>query len=320
MSFFEDTEDQIKEAEKNTLWTEHYRPKSLDDYIGNDFLKSKLKLFIDNGDIPHLLFHGRSGTGKSTAAKMIVNTIECDYLFINASDENNVETIRNKVKGFASTVGFKDKKIIVLDECDYISPQGQAILRNLMETFSKHCRFILTCNYPERIIEALQSRCQTFEVIPPSKKEIAIHISKILQKESVEFNPTDLVPIIDNAYPDIRKIINTCQLSSSKGKLVPDKKNTIESDYKNKIIDVLKKKNEPARNRFKEIRQIIANSRLQDFTDMYRALYDKLDEYVTEDNIPFVILIIADGLHRDALVVDKEIQFVSTISQILEVK
>ena len=135
----------------NTLWVEKYRPTTLDTYIGNEHLKSKVSMYLESGDLPHLLLYGRAGTGKTTLAKLLVNNIECDYLYINASDENNVETVRTKVKGFASTIGFKDMKVIILDECDYITPNAQAALRNLMETFSKHCRFILTCNFVERI-------------------------------------------------------------------------------------------------------------------------------------------------------------------------
>ena len=169
--------------EKNlshTLWVEKYRPSNLDTYIGNDHLKSKVSAYLESGDLPHLLLYGKAGTGKTTLAKILVKNIECDYLYINASDENNVETVRTKVKNFASTMGFKDYKIIILDECDYITPNAQAALRNLMETFSKHCRFILTCNFVERIIDPIQSRCQSFQIIPPSKKEVPKHIQDIL--------------------------------------------------------------------------------------------------------------------------------------------
>ena len=144
---------------EHTLWVEKYRPSNLDTYIGNDQLKSKVKVYLESGDLPHLLLFGKAGTGKTTLAKLLVNNIDCDYLYINASDENNVETVRSKVKNFASTMGFKDYKVIILDECDYITPNAQAALRNLMETFSKHCRFILTCNFVERIIDPIQSRC-----------------------------------------------------------------------------------------------------------------------------------------------------------------
>ncbi len=177
---------------EHTLWVEKYRPSNLDTYIGNDQLKSKVKVYLESGDLPHLLLFGKAGTGKTTLAKLLVNNIECDYLYINASDENNVETVRSKVKNFASTMGFKDYKIIILDECDYITPNAQAALRNLMETFSKHCRFILTCNFVERIIDPIQSRCQTFQVIPPNKNDVAKHLHTILTQESVDYDREDL--------------------------------------------------------------------------------------------------------------------------------
>ena len=167
MAFFEDKET---EEVNNSLWVEKYRPQKLDEYVGNEHLKTKVADYLQSGDVPHLLFFGKAGTGKTTLAKLIVNTIDCDHIIINASDENNVDTVRTKVKGFASTIGFRNSKIVILDEFDYMTPNAQAILRNLMETFSKHCRFILTCNYVEKVIDPIQSRCQTFQIVPPTKK------------------------------------------------------------------------------------------------------------------------------------------------------
>ena len=246
---------------------------------------------------------------------MIVNSINCDHIIINASDENNVDTVRNKVKGFASTVGFKDLKVIILDEFDYMTPNAQAILRNLMETFSKHCRFILTCNYVEKVIDPIQSRCQTFQIVPPTKKDVAVQISQILGKEGVSFEPKDLVPIIDSSYPDIRRIINTCQLNSSKGKLKLDTTSVIDSDIKTKIVEILKG-NDAKPNKWKNIRQSIADSRVQDFSEMYSYLYEKVDEY-GGSNTSNIILILSESQHKDALVVDKEITFMSCIIQIV---
>ena len=308
---FEFKEEQIN----HSLWVEKYRPSKLDDYVGNEHLKSKVSGYIENEDVPHLLFFGKAGTGKTTLAKLIVSSIECDFMMINASDENNVETVRNKVKNFASSMGFKKYKIIILDEFDYMTPQAQAILRNLMETFSRHCRFILTCNYIEKIIEPIQSRCQTFQITPPTKKDVAIQMSKILKSESVEFDPKDLVPIIDSSYPDIRKIINTCQLNSLKGKLQVDVQNLLENDYKLKVLEVLKS-NDDKRNKYMKVRQAIIDSKATDFSDLYTVLYDKVDEYAGA-NTSGVILLLGDGVAKSAIAIDKEIIAASTLIQIL---
>ena len=310
---FEFKEEQIN----HSLWVEKYRPSKLDDYVGNEHLKSKVSGYIESEDVPHLLFFGKAGTGKTTLAKLIVSSIECDFMMINASDENNVETVRNKVKNFASSMGFKKYKIIILDEFDYMTPQAQAILRNLMETFSRHCRFILTCNYIEKIIEPIQSRCQTFQITPPTKKDVAIQMSKILKSESVEFDPKDLVPIIDSSYPDIRKIINTCQLNSLKGKLQVDVQNLLENDYKLKVLEVLKS-NDDKRNKYMKIRQTVLDSKATDFSDLYTLLYEKVDDYAGE-NTANVILVLGDGVAKSAVAIDKEIIAAATLIQILNI-
>jgi len=312
MAFFEDTTNQ---EVNNSLWVEKYRPRKLTEYVGNEHLKQKVSDYLQSGDVPHLLFFGKAGTGKTTLAKLIVNSISCDYIVINASDENNVDTVRNKVKGFASTIGFKDMKVIILDEFDYMTPNAQAILRNLMETFSKHCRFILTCNYVEKVIDPIQSRCQTFQIVPPSKKEVAVQISQILGKEGVGFQPKDLVPIIDSSYPDIRKIINTCQLNSTKGQLKLDTTSVIDSDIKSKVVEILKD-SDAKPNKWKNIRQAVADARIQDFTELYTFLYEKVDDY-GGTNTSNIILILSESQHKDALVVDKEITFMSCIIQIV---
>lgn len=311
MSFFE---NEISKRE-HSLWVEKYRPQALKDYVGNEMVKETIQQYLDTHDIPHLLFYGKAGTGKTTLAKLIVNTIKCDSMIINASDENNVETVRTKVKNFASSVGFAGFKVIILDEFDYMTPNAQAILRNLMETFSKHCRFILTCNYIEKIIDPIQSRCQSFAITPPTKKDVAIQITKILDAESIKYDIKNVADIISSYYPDIRRIINTCQLQSAKGELKVDHQIMVESDFKTKLVDLLKS-NEDKRNLFLKIRQAVADNRLNDYSEMYSMLYDKVDEYAS-GNTANVILTIAEGISKDALVVDKEIVFMSTIIQIL---
>lgn len=312
MAFFEDTHE---ENVNNSLWVEKYRPRKLSEYVGNEHLKEKVSGYLETSDVPHLLFFGKAGTGKTTLAKLIVNSIECDHIIINASDENNVDTVRNKVKNFASSMGFKKWKIVILDEFDYMTPNAQAILRNLMETFSQHCRFILTCNYVEKVISPIRSRTQEFQIVPPTKKDVAVQISQILGKENIKFQPTNLVPIIDSSYPDIRKIINTCQLNSNKGELKVDTSSIMDADIKIKVLDILKGSDSKP-NKWKNIRQAVADSRIQDFTELYSYLYEKVGEY-GGSNTSNIILILSESQHKDALVVDKEITFMSCIIQIV---
>ena len=312
MAFFEQVNE---EQADNSLWVEKWRPVRLEDYVGNEHLKTKVEGYLEAGDVPHLLLYGRAGTGKTTLAKLIVRQMDCDYMVINASDENNVETVRNKVKGFASSMGFKKYKIVILDEFDYMSQNAQAILRNLMETFSQHCRFILTCNYVEKVIDPIQSRCQTFQIIPPTKKDVAVQISKILASEEVTFQPKDLVPIIDAGYPDIRKIINTCQLNSIKGELKVDTHNLLENDYKIKVLDILKSKDDK-RNKYTNMRQTIIDSRVTDFSELFTLLYEKVDEFAPS-NTANVIIAISEGQSKHFNAIDKEIPMAATLIEIL---
>ena len=313
MSFFANENSK----REHSLWVEKYRPQTLAEYVGNETVKETIQQYLDNNDIPHLLLHGKAGTGKTTLAKLIVNTIKCDSMIINASDENNVDTVRNKVKNFASSMGFAGFKIIILDEFDYMTPNAQAILRNLMETFSKHCRFILTCNYHEKIIDPIKSRCQTFAITPPTKKDVAIQVTRILSAEKIKYDLKNVADIISSYYPDIRRILNTCQLQSAKGELKVDHQIMVESNFQTKLVDLLKA-NDDKRNMFMNIRQAVADNRLNDYSEMYSMLYDKVDEYAA-GNTANVILTIAEGISKDALVVDKEIVFMSTIIQILNI-
>ena len=294
------------------LWVERYRPQDLSTYVGNEHLKTKVERFLDDGNIPHLLLYGRAGGGKTTLAKIIVNNTECDYLYINASDERNIDLVRDKLKTFASSVGFKPMKVVILDEADYLNVNSaQPALRNLMETFSAHCRFILTCNYVEKIIDPIQSRCQTYKIIPPSKKEVAVHAKTILEKENISFDLDDLALVVTAGYPDLRKVINELQRMSINGKLTVDKDGMIHNEFKLQFLDAIRNGESIG-----TIRKMVADSNFTEYTELYRLLYDEVESFGVE-KMPEIIADISKGSYQDVLVVDKEINFIATVSNIL---
>ena len=299
----------------NSLWVEKYRPDTLEGYVGNEHILEKVKIYIENEDVPHLLLYGVAGTGKTTLAKIITNQIDCDVMYINASDENSVDAVRDKIRGFASSMGFRKWKVVILDEADYLTPNAQAALRNLMETFSKSTRFILTCNYVEKVIDPIQSRCQTFAITPPSKKEVAKRLYDILNFESVDFRKEDLPILVNSGYPDIRRVLNAAQRQVVKGELKIDTTSTVQANYIDNLVKVLQKGGD-IKQQFTEIRQIIADSKVKDFTPLYRGLYDEVDTYAS-GKVGQTILNIADGQYKDSMVVDKEINVMAMILNIL---
>ena len=298
---------------EHSLWVEKYRPYNLSTYIGNEHLKSKVKVYLESEDVPHLLLYGKAGTGKTTLAKVIVGNIDCDYLYVNASDENSVDAVRFKIRSFASTVGFKDLKVIILDEADYLTPNAQAALRNLMETFSKHCRFILTCNYVERIIDPIQSRCQSYKIVPPSKKEVATHLVNILEKENVGFALDDVALIVNAGYPDIRRVINSAQRQVVQNVLKIDTSSVIQNNYKLQLLEMLS-----SNVKLNDIRQLIADNSISDYSELYRLLYDEV-ETCGKDKVAECIMNIAEAQYQDVNVVDKEINFMSLIIRLREI-
>jgi replication factor C small subunit len=301
--------------QENTLWTESFRPNTLEGYIGNEHIIEKVKIFIANGDVPHLLFYGSAGTGKTTLAKIIANSVDADLMYINASDENSVDAVRDKIKRYASTVGFKRWKIIILDEADYLTPNAQAALRNLMETYSKTTRFILTCNYVEKIIDPIQSRCQTFAIMPPNKTDVAKRLVSVLEEKQVQYDIKDIAAIINASYPDIRRAINTAQSCVIENRLTLDKASAIQANYMTEVLEMLKNAKDK-KVAFTNIRQCIADSKVRDFTPMYTFLYDNLDEFA-HGHIAPCILIIAESQFKDASVVDKEINIMAMFVNIL---
>jgi len=296
----------------HTILNEKYRPDTLEGYICKN--KSKFQEFIDQQDIPHLGLFGKPGAGKTTLAKILVKNIDCDYLYINATDERSMDVMRDKVGAFAAAGSFKPLKIVILDEATHILQASQVILLNMMETYSLTTRFILTGNYPERLIEPLRSRCQEFDLLPPSKKIVAEHIDNILTTEGIEHSVEDVVTIIKKFYPDFRKIINNCQKYTVDNVLTLDKSIDSTDDYKEKVVAELKT---PSSKSFNNIRQIIANTDLDDFGDLYRFLYDQLSEYA-KGNEGLVIIILEEYLYHSTFRLDKEINLAACISKILE--
>ena len=299
---------------ENTLFVEHYRPTKLDNYVGNENIKKVIKQYLDQDDIQNLCFYGPAGTGKTTLAKLIVKNLDCDYLYINASDERGIDTIRDKVTSFASTASFKSLKVVILDEADFLTINAQASLRNVIETFSRSTRFILTCNYIERIIDPLQSRCQTLKIVPPSKVEVAKHLAWILGEENISFIVDDIKNIVNQFYPDLRKMLNTIQLSIIDNKLSVDKSVLVSNNYMNLLLKELKNK----KPNWRELRKIIINSGVNDFEELYRFLFDNVSEYASGKE-GSVSIILNEHLYQANFRIDKEINISSALAKIVEI-
>ena len=293
------------------LFVEKYRPHTLSDFIGDSTVRDKVQEYINEGTLQNLLLFGPAGTGKTSLAKLIVKQLGADHLYINASDERGIDTIRDKIIPFASSMSFNGLKIVILDESDYLTPQAQATLRNVIETFSKSCRFIFTCNYLDRIIHPLQSRTMAFGITPPSKKEVGQHLLHICDIEKIKYTKEDLGQIILTHYPDIRKILNTIQGSLKDNKLILDSKSLKNTDFENKVIQGLKNKIN-----LRDIRQIIADSGATQFEALFRCLYDNVEEYTT--NVGDAIIIIAQYQYEYTFVVDKEICVAAMLNKLLK--
>ena len=298
-------------SKNHSLWVEEFRSTSLQDFVGNSSIKESIQYFIDQNDIQNLLFYGPSGTGKTTLAKLIINNINCDHLYINASDERGIDTIREKVVSFASAASFSPLKVVILDEADFLTLNAQASLRNVIETFSRSTRFILTCNFIERVINPIQSRCQTFKILPPSKTQIASHLIQILENKNIEFNLNDLKILVNQFYPDLRKMLNTAQAFSKTGTLILDTTAIASSSYMFGVLKELKSK--PNLNK---IRQIIQNSNVSDFEEFYRFLYENASEYAPSKEGTIYILLNKYSYEAN-FKIDKEINIMALISEII---
>ena len=302
-------------VKNHTLLNEIYRPVVLDNYVGNANLKASIAKQLAQNDIQNYLFYGPAGTGKTTLAKLIVHNLDCESLYINASDERGIETIRDKVSSFASVMSFKPIKVVILDEADFLTIQAQASLRNVIETFSRTTRFILTCNFVERIIDPLQSRCQVFKVVPPTKKEVALHLASVCDKESISYEPTAIGKVVNKFYPDLRKMLNTIQSSTIKGKLELDDSLLVSTSYMLAILEELKTK-KPS---FIKIRQIIADANVDDFEELFRFLYDESSQYLPNKE-GTVAMLVNEHQYKANFRIDKEINTMSLIQNLIENK
>lgn len=302
------------------LWTEKYRPKTLSDYVfRDDAQKQQVTGWVKTEAIPHLLFSGAPGVGKTTLAKILINELgidDYDVLEINASRENSVDTIRDKITGFVQTMPFGVFKIVLLDEADYISPNGQAALRGVMETYHASARFILTCNYPNRIIPALHSRCQGFHIEKIDQTEFTARMATVLVAENVEFDLDTLDTYVKSTYPDLRKCLNMCQMNSVEGRLSAphgDESGTT-NDWKLSAVDMFKN------GQIRQARKLICESaRPEEIEDIFRWMYDNLDLWgKTPEQQDQAIIKIKEGLVNHSFVADPEINLSATLIELTQ--
>jgi len=313
LSYFE--MEEAVEPNFHGIWVEKYRPKTIQDFIGSSHLKQTFENYITNKEIPHIMLYGPPGTGKTSLSFILVNNIPCDSLVINASDENKVDDIRYKVQDFAKTMGIHPLKIIFLDEADRMTPDAQGVMRNLMETYASHTRFILTCNYQEKLQPAIKSRCQCFEIKPPQKSDCGTKLIKILDSEGIKYSKEDLLFIVKSYFPDFRKIINFAQQSVLDGNLVLNKSDAIDSDYKESLVSLLKTHSE--KDCFQKVRQLIADASFSNYDEVYKYLFDKVDEFAGNKS-PQVILHLAEAIYQSSLVFEREITFVAAMYTIIQ--
>ena len=302
------------------LWVEKYRPLTVNDCILPEQLKSTFQKIVNNGEIPNMMFTGTAGLGKTTVAKAICNELDLDYILVNGSEDGNIDTLRNKIRRFASSVSLMGGyKVVILDEADYLNPQStQPALRGFIEEFSDNCRFILTCNFKNRIIEPLHSRCGVYE-FNTSKKDMQKlcsdfyqRVTNILQQEGIDTNGQmkDVAELIMKHAPDWRRILNELQRSSVGGVLKLGTLTKTDASY-DALFKSLKDKD------FKKMRSWVTNNMDVDSSVIFRTIYDSMYERVESQSIPQLVLILADYQYKDAFVADHELNLVACMTEIM---
>ena len=302
---------------EHLLWTEKYRPRTVEECILPERLKAVFQQYVNQKEMPNLLLAGGAGVGKTTIAKAMCNEIGCDYMVINGSDENGVDTIRVKIKNYASSISLSGgRKVIILDEADYLTPNAQAILRNAIEEFAANCSFIFTCNYKNKIIDPLHSRCAVIEfgLKNGEKAQMASaffkRITHILDTEKVEFDEKVIAEVVKKHFPDFRRVINELQRYSKLGKIDVGILSQIGDISISQIVKHLKEKD------FTSVRKWAATSEI-DNTTFFRKLYDALYDIAKPQSIPQAVLILADYQYKQAFVADHEINLVACLTEIM---
>ena len=304
------------------LWVEKYRPRKIADVVLPKALKDTFQAIVESGEMQNMLFTGTAGLGKTTVAKALCNELGCDFIVVNGSEEGNIETLRGKIKQFASSVSLQGGyKVVILDEADYLNPQStQPALRGFIEEFSNNCRFILTCNFKNRIIEPLHSRCGVYE-FNTNKKSLAVlaqdfmtnRLENILKAENVQYEPRVLAELIMKHAPDWRRVINEIQrlAASNNNSIHPGVLGSTASSPVNSLVDSLKEKN------FKKVRAWVVNNQDVDTSTVFRSLYDSMSEKVKPQSIPQMILILADYQYKNAFVADHELNTVACMVEVM---
>ena len=299
------------------LWVEKYRPQTIEECILDRPLKDTFNKIAESGEIPNMLFTGTAGLGKTTVAKALCNMLDLDYIVINGSEEGNIDTLRGKIKQFASTVSLQGGiKVVILDEADYLNPQStQPALRGFIEEFANNCRFILTCNFKNRIIEPLHSRCGVYEFNGGDKQQLCndffIRTQGILDKEGIPYDKPALAELIMKYYPDWRRVLNELQRYSLSGKIDIGILNNISDKNYNDLFSSIKSKN------FKKMRSWVVNNIDTDASAIFRAIYDRMQDHVKPQSIPQLVLILADYQYKNAFVADHELNVVACLTEVM---